>query len=378
MRNKMPLKIITLFLFILSLTLGIIGYKYKIDHPEYIPYIVLGDKNGKELFNIYKNLDGTLCMKSKCEGELYLIIKNIDGLQNARIISGNEKTKYLLIENGSLRLINLENRKEDIIDISGSSYSLILENGKTYNQDNLDLEPIGITFSKDNQKYFYNTKIKKIMYENYKNLSVLNEYYLINREDDKITLLAIHEENVILEIETQDSTSIIKNIETENGMAYITIANETNTLTYEIYDLESKKKIVGFTGEFEKITRTPNKIIAISSDEALVYNTDGTLSQRRKLSSSDKYNMIDNYYVTVEKGNLLLIDLETNEEKNLMEMTSNSHLDRIYKDVITKSDGTTSQALRIVVREINTNGNITKTYDIFYDLKTKEVKIIED
>lgn len=49
----------------------------------------------------------------------------------------------------------------------------------------------------------------------------------------------------------------------------------------------------------------------------------------------------------------------------------------MYKDVITEN-GKITQALRVVLREINDDGQITKTYNIYLNLETKEVKIEED
>ena len=146
---------------------------------------------------------------------------------------------------------------------------------------------------------------------------------------------------------------------------------------YKIYDLKTKSEIGEFEGVFDRITKGNNKIITLLDQEVIVYNMDGSIYQRREISASDKYNMIDNYYVTIQKGNLLLIDLETNEEKVLMEMDTYMHLDKMYKDVITEN-GKITQALRVVLREINDDGQITKTYNIYLNLETKEVKIEED
>ena len=63
--------------------------------------------------------------------------------------------------------------------------------------------------------------------------------------------------------------------------------------------------------------------------------------------------MIDNYYVTATKGKIMLIDLITEEETELLEMENNAHLDKIYKTEITNKDGLLKQVLKIVVREIN-------------------------
>lgn len=378
MRNKTPLKIITLILFIISLSLGIIGYKYKTDHPEVLSYIVLGPKSGEEFMKVYKETDGSLCINN-CQGETYLIIMNDRTGKQSQLVIGNKDTKYLLINNNKVKLINMFDRTEKIIpEIPQGSYSLILSDGSTYNQDNLKLDAIGITFNSGKIKGYYNLITDKIMYDGiYDNITVLNKDYLINTTENKITLLNIDEEKEVLELESNKNYTLRK-IETENEKAYITLLNSSNNKTiYQIYDLNTKAKIGEFEGIFEKITKTGNKIIALLEQEAIVYNEDGTIFQKRTLSASDKHNMIDNFYVTIEKNKLMLIDLETNIDLELMDMPAFTHLDRVYKDVITLNDGNTNPALRIVVREIN-DGAITKTYNIFYNLKTKEFKIEED
>lgn len=375
MRNKTPLKIITFLLFVISMTLGLIGYKYKIDHPEVLPYIILGNKNASEFMRVYKDSDGSLCIEENCKGELYLIIMSENS--NTLLLSGNANTNYLLIESENLRLINLKERKEEILNLKANSYNLILEDGKSYNQDNLLLEPIGITFSKDGLNGYYNIKTKEIMYENYNNISILNQDYLLNKEENKITLLDINKENIILEIEEDNIIKNLRKIETENNKAYVTILNNDKT-TYLIYDLSSKEKIGTITGTFTSINKSNSKIIAFTKDEIVVYNLDGTVFKRRNLSSNENINIIDNYYVIIEKGNLLLIDLETNEEKILMDVTSNDYLDKMYKSSVLKDDGTTSPVIIVVVKEINTIGKITKSYDISFNLETKEVDIIEE
>lgn len=378
MRNKTPLKILTLILFIISLSLGIIGYKYNIDHPEILSYVVLGPKNGYEFMKVYKEVDGSLCINN-CQGETYLIIMNERTNSEAQLVVGNKDTKYLLINNNKVKLINMFDRTEKIIpEIPQGSYSLILSDGSTYNQDNLKLDAIGITFNSGKIKGYYNLITDKIMYDGiYDNITVLNKDYLINTTEDKITLLNIDEEKEVLELECNKNYALRK-IETENEKAYITLLNSSNNKTiYQIYDLNTKTKIGEFEGVFEKITKTGDKIITLLEQEVIVYNEDGTIFQKRTLSASDKHNMIDNFYVTIEKNKLMLIDLETNIDLELMDMPAFTHLDRVYKDVITLNDGNTNPALRIVVREIN-DGAITKTYNIFYNLKTKEFKIEED
>jgi len=379
MRNKTVLKIITLILFIISLSLGIIGYKYKIDHPEILPYIVLGNKNGYEYMKIYKEINGEYCINENCEGELYLKIMS-DKIDNeVSLIAGNKNTKYLLISDEKLKLINIIDRTELIIsEIPGYSYSLILEDGETYNQNNLGLEPLGIVFNTGKIKGFYNLNLNKIMYENiYDNITVIDKDYLIDTKENKITLLSLNEEQEILSIDAQKDYDVRK-VEIEDEKAFITFSSYRNQNTmYKIYDLKTKSEIGEFEGVFDRITKGNNKIITLLDQEVIVYNMDGSIYQRREISASDKYNMIDNYYVTIQKGNLLLIDLETNEEKILMEMDTYMHLDKMYKDVIIEN-GKITQALRVVLREINNNGQISKTYNIYLNLETKEIKIEED
>jgi len=377
MRNKTVLKIITLILFIISLSLGIIGYKYKIDHPEILPYIVLGNKNGYEYMKIYKEINGEYCINENCEGELYL--KIMSEMKEVELVAGNKNTKYLLISDEKLKLINIIDRTELIIsEIPEGSYSLILEDGETYNQNNLGLEPLGIVFNTGKIKGFYNLNLNKIMYENiYDNITVMDKDFLIDTKENKITLLRINEEQEILEIDTEKDYATRK-VEIEDEKAFITFSSYRNQNTmYKIYDLKTKSEIGEFEGVFDRITKGNNKIITLLDQEVIVYNMDGSIYQRREISASDKYNMIDNYYVTIQKGNLLLIDLETNEEKVLMEMDTYMHLDKMYKDVITEN-GKITQALRVVLREINDDGQITKTYNIYLNLETKEVKIEED
>ena len=378
MRNRTPLKIITLILFIISLTLGIIGYKYKKDHPEKLTYIVLGPKNGEEFLKIYKEANGELCFNTGCLGELYLIIKNYKTGKQTQLVSGNKDTNYLLINNDKIKLINLKERTELIIpEIPQGTYSLILEDGQTYNQNNLKYDALGIKFSSGQIKGFYNLKLKKIMYENqYKNITVIDKDYLINTEDEYITLLGLKEEKEIIKI-PNDKNLILKGIETDNEKAYITLYNPQEKETkYQIYTLETAEKIGEMNGEFEKITKTNTKIIMLENQTIKIYNKDGKLEQTKEITASDKHNMIDNYYVTVKKGKLILIDIENDEEKELMTMNANAHLDKIYKDVQVK-DEKTYQVLRIVAREIK-DGSITKTYNIYFDIKTKDVEIIEE
>ncbi len=380
MRNRKPLKIITLILFLISLSLGLIGYKYKIDHPEILPYIVLGPKNGKEFLKIYKEENGELCLNSNCQGELYLVINNDNKENNAQLITGNKDTKYLLIQNENLRLIDIENRTENLItNIPKGFYSLILEDGQSYTQNNLKLEAIGISFHYNNIRGYYNLKNKKIMYEDkYENITVLNKDYLINTLNNEITFLDIKEEREILEVE-KDKDQNVSKLEIKNNKAFITLINTTNNeTTYKIYDLQTKKQIGQIKGKFDKISEVNDKIIVLDKEEVIVYSLEGEIINRKELSISDKYNMIDNYYVTATKGKIMLIDLITEEETELLEMENNAHLDKIYKTEITNKDGLLKQVLKIVVREINTDGFITKTYNIFYDLETKETNIEEE
>jgi len=233
MRNKTPLKIITLILFIISLSLGIIGYKYKIEHPEILPYIVLGNKNGHEYMSIYKEINGEFCINENCEGELYLKIMS-DKIDNeVSLIAGNKNTKYLLISDEKLKLINIIDRTELIIsEIPGYSYSLILEDGKTYSQNNLSLEPLGITFNTGKVKGFYNLNLNKIMYENiYDNITVIDKDYLIDTKENKITLLSLNEEQEILSIDAQKDYDVRK-VEIEDEKAFITFSSnkEQNTI----------------------------------------------------------------------------------------------------------------------------------------------------
>ena len=300
-------------------------------------------------------------------------------MKEVELIAGNKNTKYLLISDEKLKLINIIDRTELIIsEIPEGSYSLILEDGETYNQNNLGLEPLGIVFNTGKIKGFYNLNLNKIMYENiYDNITVMDKDFLIDTKENKITLLRINEEQEILEIDTEKDYATRK-VEIEDEKAFITFSSYRNQNTmYKIYDLKTKSEIGEFEGVFDRITKGNNKIITLLDQEVIVYNMDGSIYQRREISASDKYNMIDNYYVTIQKGNLLLIDLETNEEKVLMEMDTNMHLDKMYKDVITEN-GKITQALRVVLREINNNGQISKTYNIYLNLETKEIKIEED
>ena len=406
---------------IILTTLGILGLTYQKENS--LPKDNINENNideetdSKE--NIYINFyefDGHWCQTNTTNCNIKYEIR-VD-TDKAKILAyANYDKEFILIDNNGIELIDVENNKREKLNLENTYNNYYL---KTSSKEKTEAEEtvIGISFiDKEDIEGYYDIETQKIFLSDNTEESIkpLDEEYILksNTNEYKIIRIKDNKEIYYKQLSNENNSDInymvhasIYILESNNNKAFI--FNEQ--MSDEIYStniintngdiiLENLDNNHNVTKANTKISTNDGKIYAYKNGNLIISDFEGNISITKELKliqNSKINNFIKNYLLFIKDNTIYLKNLDNYEEQEIYKLESEEDLHywpspdyylksphynhNSYVTFINEEPYDKEGIYMTVVDYKKTNEkNESKGYanEIFYDLKTKEVKVFE-
>ena len=373
MRKRIRIPV-TLTLFIITLTLGTLGYlescnpKEQIDPYKNIPVIKEESENGENNLEIYveKENENILCTKNyKCsEEKLYKVIKTVS--EDPEIITNINYANYILIkDNNKFKIIDLNNNKIETTPLENDNVKLIIEDQSKYDWENKNKKLLGII---ENDS-FYNYETKETLYKgnNYK-LDLINKDTLVgitykNGKKETIYILDANKEEIKNKISFDDLSDSELIIYKSNIFLDIINPGNDNT-TFMIYD-NNLNKVGTINEQYEKATPYLDKIYIEKENKIEIYNYSGSKLKETNLKDIKNYKLILNYIIGTKNKKIIILNTDTDEEIIIDELPEKENI----KQAVYTNDG------KFIKNKIGIYIT-TDNYEVYYDTNNNEYQYL--
>lgn len=372
MKNIRSIVYVILIIFLTSLgTIGLINAKTVNDIKPTEPQedentIILEDKNASESkyeLLVHINTEKE-CTNDDCEKLVIIKTKT----PNAKVLNKKDYANYILIYDEVIKLIDINKRNVEEVDIEYSrlnNYQINLENESEIETENENKKIISISYNSNTTIGYYDYKTNTSIYkEEYKNINKINNYYLNIDENNEIELLDIKGEKLFI---LEDlNMSFINKITEQNNSIFIEY-KDGNNLTLLIYSTEGKLTS-RIRGNFNKFTITENEIYAYGLDVLTIYNMNGKVIKVIDLKIYDIKYIYESFVFGIKNRNLVLINLNNNEEKDITEITNKEIIEIDYKLSGQHKSNKNKPGVYITIKDVE---EIT---EFVYDIKTDKIE----
>lgn len=373
MKNIRSVIYIILIIVLTSLgTLGLINAKTIDDNKvttepkEDENTIILKDKNLNESkYELLVHMNNDIsCQNEECEKLVIIKTKT----PNAKILDKKDYANYILIYDEVIKLIDLNTRNFEQINIDYSrlnTYSINLENESEIETENQNKKVLSITYNNSNTVGHYDYKTKKNTQNNeYQNIKKINNYYINTDENNKITLINIKGETLFTLDEI--NTNVINKITEVNNLIHIEY-NDGNNLVLLTYNLEGTR-ISRIRGAFTEIVPKDSEIYAYSNDTLTIYNTNGKVIKVLDLLLYNVKYIYESLIFGIKNKNLIVINLKTNDETEIVEITNKVIEEIEYKQSGKHSSNKNKPGIYITLK------SDTSKEEYVYNLKTETIE----
>lgn len=327
--------------------------------------IILKDKNDSESkYELLVHINTEeLCTETECE-ELVIIKTKTP---NAKVLDKKNYANYILIYDEEIKLVNINKRTIEKLNIEYSrlnTYSINLENESEIEKENKNKNVLSIAYSNNNSIGYYNYKTKKNNYTEYNNIKKINNYYIDIDENNKVNLIDIEGEKLF--ILNDINTNIINKIIEKNNLIHIEY-NDGNNLSLLTYNKEGTR-ISRIRGTFTKIEPRENEIYAYDNDTLTIYNTNGKVIKVLDLKIYEIKYIYDSLIFGIKNRNLILINLKTNKETIITEITNKEIIEIDYKQSGKHTNNKNKPGVYITVKSDE------ETIEFVYDIKKETIE----
>lgn len=371
-KNIRSIVYIVLIILLTSLgTVGLINAKTNNDSITTEPKedentIILEDKNNNDSkyeLLVHMNTDIT-CSNDDCEKLVIIKTKT----PNAKVLDKKDYANYILIYDEFIKLININTKTIENISINYSrlnTYQINLENESEVEIENKNKNILSISYYNNTSIGYYEYKTKKNYFnDEYNNIKKINDYYINTDKNNKINLINIKGEDLFTLNDI--NTNVINKIIEKDNFIHIEY-NDGSNLVLLTYSLEGNR-ISRIRGSFNEIIPEENEIYAYSTDTLTIYNINGRVIKVLDLNIYNIKYFYKSLIFGIKNRNLIVINLETNDEKEITDITNQEIEEISYKESGKHSNNKNKKGIYIILK----NGETTN--EIVYDIETKQIE----
>ena len=309
---------------------------------------------------VYINDEGNLCIeKTETCKKVY---KELPFEDESATIIDLSLNKYILVKGKSLEVIDIETNKIHATEE----------------------EVFGLTYENESSKKlgYYNIKTEQYLYEEkYKIIEIIDKNYAQALYQNNYYLISLNEEKEILKLTNINETEPDNYVKTsiyynnENEILITNPSSEHTKTGIKLYSLKNDEAIL-INDDIDDISVNDQNIYTLKDKILTIYNFEGEKIKIEDLKDNNINFLTLNYLVIKKNNQLKLLNLDTKEEIELIEMSNSYYFSNVvqgYKESGLHEDNKNKKGIYIVLDDTKNNEKI----EVLFNVKTKKVEIYD-
>lgn len=281
----------------------------------------------------------------------------------ARELVHKDYANYVLIYDGSIKLINVNNKSQEVLDIpysKSNNYVINLDDESENEKENVGKKIVSIVSSNDKEiKYYDYEKRELTESKSYESISNMNEFYL-GQSSGGFYLVNYNGEEMFLLNNEINKDNIIQLLMNDNYVS-VKYTNNRNKVAFVIYDLTGKE-VMKKSSNITNVSLGEDEFYVFETKRLVVYNVNGSINKIIDTTGYDVKHVYKNYVFAVKDDNLIAYNIKNDDTNVLTSMSDKELVDISYKE--DKKTG-----IYIIFKD-----SLENNFGLYYNLENKSIE----